>query len=316
MKRALVGDADNIRLGILGMTPGNGHPYSWSAIINGYDPAAMNELCPYPGICAYLGKEAANSIGIAGVRVTHVYCNDRADAEKVARTSRIEHVVAAPEEMIGHVDAVVIATDIGGEHVTWARPFLAAGLPVFIDKPLCDNEADLSTFIDWEKEGARIMSSSCMRYCKELVPYHRRTSELGQLRHIFMPMAKNWETYGIHALEALYPILGPGFTSVRNVGTTEENLVILKHRDGCLVTVACIKDMLYGGAMTLGGTAGNKVLACTDTYQAFRDQLLAFISYLRTGIRPFAFAETVELMRLVIGGIRSREQGGRVFELD
>lgn len=26
-----------ISLGIIGMTPGNGHPYSWSAIFNGYD---------------------------------------------------------------------------------------------------------------------------------------------------------------------------------------------------------------------------------------------------------------------------------------
>ena len=35
---ALVKDPDNIRLGIIGMTEGNGHPYSWSAIFNGYNP--------------------------------------------------------------------------------------------------------------------------------------------------------------------------------------------------------------------------------------------------------------------------------------
>lgn len=28
---------DDIRLGMVGMTEGNGHPYSWSAIFNGYD---------------------------------------------------------------------------------------------------------------------------------------------------------------------------------------------------------------------------------------------------------------------------------------
>ncbi len=37
----------------------------------------------------------------------------------------------------------------------------------------------------------------------------------------------------------------------------------------------------------------------------------ALINYLRTGVRPFPFEETVELMRLVIAGIRSREEGGR-----
>jgi hypothetical protein len=26
-----------VRLGIIGASPGNGHPYSWSAFFNGYD---------------------------------------------------------------------------------------------------------------------------------------------------------------------------------------------------------------------------------------------------------------------------------------
>ncbi len=30
-------DKENIKLAILGLTPGNGHPYSWSAMFNGYD---------------------------------------------------------------------------------------------------------------------------------------------------------------------------------------------------------------------------------------------------------------------------------------
>ena len=38
---ALVKDVNNIRLGVIGMTEGNGHPYSWSAILNGYDRERM-----------------------------------------------------------------------------------------------------------------------------------------------------------------------------------------------------------------------------------------------------------------------------------
>ena len=33
--------------------------------------------------------------------------------------------------------------------------------------------------------------------------------------------------------------------------------------------------------------------------------------YLKTGERPFPYRETLELMKLVIGGIESREQNGR-----
>lgn len=38
--------------------------------------------------------------------------------------------------------------------------------------------------------------------------------------------------------------------------------------------------------------------------------------YFRTGEEPFPFEESVELMKLVIGGLRSREEGGREVFLD
>lgn len=136
----LVANGNDIRLAMIGMVEGNGHPYSWSAIINGeYDKDAM-AACGYPVIPEYLGAQAPEALGIAGARVTHVWCDDRADAEGVARAAGIEHVAACAEDVIGAVDAVIIATDIGGEHVERARPFIEAGVPVFIDKPLVDNE--------------------------------------------------------------------------------------------------------------------------------------------------------------------------------
>ena len=44
------------KLGIIGISDGNGHPYSWSAIINGYEPAKM-ENCGFPVIPRYLAKK-------------------------------------------------------------------------------------------------------------------------------------------------------------------------------------------------------------------------------------------------------------------
>ena len=143
---ALVKDPDNIRLGIIGMTEGNGHPYSWSAIFNKYDREAMTKECPFPGIPAYLNKENYELMGIPGAAVKVVFCDKRSDAEHVSKLSLIPEVVDQPEEMIGKVDAVIIATDIGSEHVRRAKPFLDAGLPIFIDKPLCDNQEDLVLF--------------------------------------------------------------------------------------------------------------------------------------------------------------------------
>jgi len=315
---SLVKNPHAIRLAILGSTPGNGHPYSWSAMFNGYDREVMTKECPFAGIPVYLNKQPVETLTIPGAKVTHICCvgDGGFTAEHVAKRSLIPHVVAQPTDVIGHVDAVVIATDIGHEHVNRARPFIEAGLPVFIDKPLTDNAPDLKIFQDWVAAGKAIMSSSSMRYTKEFMPYRISTRELGDLRFASITTPKSWETYGIHALEGIYPIFGPGFISARNTGTIDRNIVHLKHRCGADIIVVASSDM-YGsfGCLQLCGTAGKVQLTSGDTFFAFKTQLEAFIGYLRTGVLPFPFAETVELMQLVIAGIRSREQGGREVAL-
>lgn len=304
-------DRDEIRLAMVGMVDANGHPYSWSAMFNGYDPTAMAK-CPYPVIATYLGKQPKESLRIPNALVTHIWTDDLADARMVAEASLIPNVVERPEDVIGHVDAVIIPTDKGGEHVERVRPFVEAGLPVFVDKPLVDNEADLQTFTRWVDEGAAILSTSCMRYAKEYLPFRISTHDLGQLRYASITTPKSWERYGIHALEGAYSILGPGFVSARNTGSSERNVVHFKHGNGADVMVIANLDM-YGafGVLQLCGTAGHATAALSDTFYAFKTQLEAFIHFLRTGQRPFPFDETIELMKMVIAGLRSRDEGGR-----
>lgn len=303
---------------MIGSTPGNGHPYSWSAMFNGYDREAMTNECPFAGIPQYLNKEPVDTLQIPDALVTHVCCigGGGFTAEHVAKCSLIPHVVEKPTDVIGHVDAVVIATDMGSEHVERARPFVEAGVPVFVDKPMVDNEADLQTFVGWVADGKRIMSSSSMRYTKEFMPYRHSTHELGDLRFVSITTAKSWETYGIHALEAIYPILGPGFLTAQNTGTKERNVVHLTHACGADIVVIASYDMAGGfGCLQLCGTAGSRAVSSGDSFFAFKAQLTAFVDYLRTGVHPFPFTETVELMQLVIAGKISREQGGRRVSL-
>lgn len=309
-----------LRIGILGFTEGNAHPFSWSAMINGsYDAALMQEYCKalYPSIPQYLAKQPAHTLGIPGAKVTHICFTGfvgREDAEKCAKINGIPNVVDTPEEMIGNVDAVIVATDVGDEHVERCRPFIEAGIPMFVDKPLVNKEEDLRTFCRWRKEGAKFISSSSLRYTKELEPLYQNHYELGKLQYICSPMAKYYETYGIHALERVYPLLGPGFVSVRNTGTREKTVVHIKHESGCDVHI--IQGKLAGvGMMILGDQAGTMVRSA-DSYYSFKKQMDVFVHWLRTGVEPFPFSETVELMKLVIGGIRSREEGGREVFLD
>ena len=167
---------------MVGMVEDNGHPYSWSAIINGrYDAEVMAE-CGYPVIPQYLGAAPEGELGIPGATVTHIWCDDSADAEKVAKATFIPNVVEKPEDVIGEVDAVIIPTDKGWEHLDRARPFIEAGLPVFVDKPLTDRREHLRQFVKWQSEGKAILSTSAMRYAKEFAGAASRLEELGELR--------------------------------------------------------------------------------------------------------------------------------------
>lgn len=319
--------ASPLRLAMLGMIPGNGHPYSWSAIVNGFEPVAM-AACPYPVIPRYLGAQPDGTVGIPGARVTHLWTDDPAAAPAIAAAALIPHVVARPEDVLGHVDAVLVATDDGFDHVRRARPFVEAGLPVFVDKPLALSVADLRTFVAWEKAGARILSSSGLRYAPELAPHLAGTTNraIGDLRWISGLSTKTWERYGIHLLEPIARVLGPGFESVRLESPTAGadlprdlsssppaiEIAHLVHRSGVQVSLPVIAD---GGAtfgtLHLCGTAGQATIRLVDTYTAFRGQLVSFIDFVRSGVAPYPWAETVEYMAVLIAGLRSRAEGSR-----
>ncbi len=299
---------------MLGMIPGNGHPYSWSAIINGYDPTALAQ-CPYPGITHYMGAHPPETVGIPGTRVTHVWTDQPDEAALVAAIAKIPHIVKNPADVIGEVDAVFIATDDGFDHVRRARPFIEAGLPVFVDKPLATSLEDLRTFIGWQRGGARLLSSSGLRYAPELDPYLEGSGDLGALRWISSTTAKAWENYGIHALEPVCRLLGPGFTSIRLETAPGLEVAHLTHRSGTQVTL----PVIYDGGATFGtihlcGAAGQATIRCTDTYTTFRRQLVAFIDYLRIGVSAYPFTDTVELMAVLIAGLRSRAEDSRRVE--
>ncbi len=72
------------RLAMLGMIEGNGHPYSWTAIVNGYDPAAMNGEVPVCGHPRLPRQATLEDVRIPGARVTHLWTDNPAEAPLVA----------------------------------------------------------------------------------------------------------------------------------------------------------------------------------------------------------------------------------------
>ncbi len=300
-----------LRIAMLGMIPGNGHPYSWSAIVNGYDPKEMAK-CPYPVIVDYLGAQPLESVGIPNAQVTHVWTDNPEEAPLVAAASKIPHVVENMEDVIGEVDLAIIATDDGADHVRRARPFVEAGIPVFVDKPLAITREELRQFVAWKNAGARILSSSGLRYANELEKIQGR-----EWLWLNSSTCKTWERYGIHALEPLFKVVGPGITHVRNEAKANSSIVYCDHKSGAQLTIGVFKDATGShGVINAYGRTGHESFRMSDTYNAFRNQLLSIVGWGITGIDPYPFEETIELMAILIAGQDSREQKGTMIPVE
>lgn len=294
--------ADQTQLAMVGMVDGNGHPYSWSAIINGYDPDEMAN-CPYSVIPEYLGEQPLDDVSIPGASVTHIWTDNSADAEHVAAAANIPNVVEEPTDVLDEVDGIIIPTDDGDNHVSRVKPFLDSNLPIFIDKPLATNIDDLRMFIDWHNDGHHIMSSSALRYAPEIDSLTESVDPLGQIRWITNATHKTWARYGIHRIEPMARLLGTGFKSVESSSNGETEVYTITHETGPIITIG-VRDDLHGGAgrLTLYGTSGDYTIDSMDTYTAFRRQLQAVIEFVETGEPDVAFEETVNLMACIIAG--------------
>ncbi|MZD03732.1 Gfo/Idh/MocA family oxidoreductase [Streptomyces sp. SID5785] len=83
----------------------------------------------------------------------------------LAEAGGIDLVVDEPTELLPLVDAVIVTDRHGGLHRAHAVPFLTAGLPVFVDKPLACSVADARAIIDAAvAHDAPLTSSSALRW--------------------------------------------------------------------------------------------------------------------------------------------------------
>ena len=87
----LVKNPNRIRLGMIGMSPGNGHPYSWSVIVNGRYRTEPIVAGGYPGIVEYLEVEP---------RETRNLYDDRSQRETVKELR--ERIVAWDQQRKGN----------------------------------------------------------------------------------------------------------------------------------------------------------------------------------------------------------------------
>lgn len=172
----------------------------------------------------------------ADTAVTALAGPDDARTAGLLETGDIKHRVDTVEELLEHADALVVSDRHGDLHREHALPFLTAGRPVYVDKPLACSVADARAMLDAAREhGALLTSSSTMRWVPELADLESRLGEIGELQTVITTGAADPDSeyggiffYGIHAVDVALRLAGGPISDVRTERTGNAVLISLR----------------------------------------------------------------------------------------
>lgn len=299
-----------LKLGMIGWSEGNGHPFSFSSIINGYSDAAL-AASGWDGIYNYVRRRDPSEFGIANARITHAWSQNEDWTRALCSACKIPNVAQHPEDMIAEIDAVIIARDDFENHLGLAMPFLESGLSVFVDKPLALDPSDLLRFLPFLKSG-KLMSCSGLRYASELDELRAGLVDYGKLRLIRAAVVNSWERYGVHLLEAVFSILQDREPRWVQAIKAEHMAVSVGFDDGLLMQIDTLGEVPFTFQVDVWGTDKASTHHIRDNFTMFRRMLWHFIRSVETGVPAVPPEHTLRIMTLLRAGRVSRSENRKV----
>lgn len=295
-----------IRVGIIGLD--TSHVTAFTSVLN--KPDARGDLAGVKVVAAFPG-------GSPDLAASH----DRVEGfTKELREKYGVEIVDSIEALLPKVDAVLLESVDGRPHLKQARPVIAAKKPIFIDKPAAGSLADAIEIFRLAREnGVPCFSSSSLRFSPGIAGM-RHNAEIGDVLgcDAYGPCALEphhpdlfW--YGIHGVEALFTIMGPGCVTVTRVQTHDAELVTGVWRDGRIGTFRGLRSGKPDyGAMVFG----SKSNAPSGGYGGYEPLLVEIARFFKTGQPPVAADETIEIMAFMEAADESKRQGGRPVTIE
>ncbi len=259
---------------------------------------------------------------LRGARVVVAYPQGSADIK--SSTSRIPRytedvrgmgveIVDSVEAVVAQSDVVLLETNDGRPHLEQALPVLKAKKPVFIDKPLAGSLVDcIAIMLAAEHYGTPIYSASSLRYIKQADQV--RSGEFGKVTGCstwspcsLEPTHPDLFWYGIHGVEALYTVMGPGCETVTRASTDDFDFVTGVWSNGTIGTFRGIRR----GASGYGGTAfTEKKVVPLGPYAGYQPLVVDIVRMFRTGQPPVDAEETLEIYVFMEAADESKRRGG------
>jgi predicted dehydrogenase len=252
-----------------------------------------------------VGSENSHTIAIAktlntekavpGFDVTHVWGETAELAQKAAQEGQIPNIVPDPPEMIGHVDAVLVDHRHGKYHLPAARPFVEAGVPVFVDKPFCTDLAEGVEFVRFARaKGVPITSYSVLSLQQSALKFAEEVAKLGRLRSLVTAGPVEIDSqyggvffYAIHQVDLICTLLDAAPQQVSTARHGDDGVATITFENGPVAVVSCLKDWWPAGFVaTAYGDGGVNHSPLPFDEKAYLAGIKRFCEMFTTGKEP------------------------------
>ncbi len=213
------------------------------------------------------------------------------------------------------MDVVLLESVDGRPHLEQVKPVFKAKKPVFIDKPVAGSLADA---VEIYRLAEEIRHALLLQLVAALQRRHRRPArndpKLGDVLGCdaygpcsLEPHHPDLFWYGIHGVETLFTIMGPGCESVTRVQTKNGEFVTGKWKDGRVGTFRGIR----GGKADYGALVfGSKGIGPSGGYGGYEPLVVEICKFFESGKPPVSAEETLEIYAFMEAADESKRQGG------
>jgi predicted dehydrogenase len=290
-----------IKVGIIGVdTP---HSTEFTRAMN--DPQATEPLSRCKVVAAFLGGTPDVPASVELGKQFGEVLRQRGDVE----------IVDSIDALLPKVDAVMINTLDGRPHLAEAKKVIAAGKPVYIDKPVAGSLADaVEIYALAKKAGVGCFSASSLRYAKGIASIGTQNdpavgkvlgcSSYGPNTPLEPHRMPDLFYYGIHGVEILFTIMGPGCETVTRVRSGSNDVVVGVWKDGRIGT--------YRSHPGFGATVwGDKGIAPSGGWTGYDPLAVEIARFFVTGKPPVSPEDTLEIYAFLEAADQSKREGGR-----
>lgn len=243
------------------------------------------------------------------------------EVEGFMKMAGVEKRCSTIRELAGCVDIGFIQGCNWDKHPEQIQPFLDAGKPVYIDKPMVGNLADCKKLEKLAQKGAKILAGASVRYAEEITVFLRKPeSERGKILTIFGTSGVDEFFYAINIVEAIHELSKSRPASAKFVGRTHvegglcETFFVTFENGVTAMYNSCIGPWhpLHLVIMTTKGT-----YPISFDSKKFPQPLLNHIcDYMETGTCDLSSVQEVtDSVKIMLAARISRQKGGKEVKL-